>query len=92
MRSCKESAELMSKAERSRLPAGEWLGLHLHLLICSLCRGHRRNNRILTLALHRLLERKHVLLTLSSSARRRITAALNQHDERISGSGPTDHD
>ena len=90
MRSCKESAKLMSKAERSRLSMGEWFGLHVHLLICSLCRGHRRNNRILTQALRRLLQRKKVLLTLSSSARRRIAAALNQHDGHISRDDPFD--
>ena len=86
MRTCKESAALISKAERSRLTPGEWLGLRLHLLICSLCRGHRRNNRILSLALRRLLARKNVLLTLSVSARQRIAATLNQYD------GPTDSD
>jgi len=92
MRTCKESAELISKAERSRLSPGEWLGLHLHLLICGLCRGHRRNNRILSLALRRLLARKNVLLTLSASARQRIAATLNQYDGRTSHNGPTDSD
>jgi len=69
MRTCKETANLISKAERSRLSAGEWIGLHLHLLICGLCRGHRRNNRILTQALRRLLARKDVLVTLAAAAR-----------------------
>ena len=92
MRTCKESAELMSKAERSRLSAGEWLGLHVHLLICGLCRGHRRNNRILTRALHRLVQRKYVFLSLSSSARRRIAAVLSRQDGHISRADPFDSD
>lgn len=84
MRTCKESADLITKAEHSRLAAGEWIGLHLHLMICSLCRGHRRNTRILTLALHRLMKGKSALLTLTPAARRRIAAVLQRQDTGIS--------
>jgi hypothetical protein len=80
MRTCKEAAALMSKAERSRLPTGEWFGLHLHLLICSLCRGHRRNNRILSRAMRLLLSRRNAFLTLPASARQRIALALKRAD------------
>jgi hypothetical protein len=79
MRTCKETAALMSKAERTRLSTAEWFALHLHLLICSLCRGHRRNNRILSRAIRLLLSRRSAFQTLPATARQRIATAL-KHD------------
>ena len=92
MRTCKESAELMCKADRTRLSATEWLGLHLHLLFCGLCRGHRRNNQILKQAIRLLLRRKNVILTLPTTTRQRIAEALKRTDRHYSKDRPTDSD
>jgi hypothetical protein len=81
MRSCKETAALMSKSSQAELTAWEWLGLHMHLLVCRVCRGHQRNNQILSQAIHKFFHRNNLYQPLSTTARQRIAAAIRRFDD-----------
>jgi len=78
MRSCKDTATLLTKASLDRLSLNEWLALHLHLLICRMCRYHQRQTKILSQATHQLLEARHRLMKLSDPARQRIHHAMEK--------------
>jgi len=79
MRTCKETAALITKASLHRLSLREWLAMNLHLMICHLCRRFKRQNLILSQAARRLLEGRYG--QLSAQARRRIDSVIQHADE-----------
>jgi len=76
MRSCQETAALMSKASRSRLKPGEWLAVRLHLLLCRMCRYHEQQTALLSALSRKLLTNKQLFLPLSAAARQRIQQSI----------------
>lgn len=79
IRTCKETAALITKASLHRLSLGEWLAMHVHLMICHLCRRFKRQSLLLSQAARRLLEGRYG--HLSASARQRIKATVRHADE-----------
>jgi hypothetical protein len=55
---CKEASRLMSRAMDERLPLWQRLALALHLAICDACRSARRQMRLLSVAVARLLDER----------------------------------
>ena len=54
MMNCKEATQLMSQSLERKLPAGERLGLWLHLLICRGCQATERQFAFLRTAARRI--------------------------------------
>ena len=79
MRTCRDTAALITKTSFARLSLREWLALRLHLLICRMCRRHKRQTDTISQATQRLLQRKHMLSTLSDPARQRIRQAIEKY-------------
>jgi hypothetical protein len=77
MLKCKDASRLVSKRQDTRLSPGEWLGMHLHLMICSGCRQFERQMDIL----RRLLRSGESgdRVELPQAARARIDSALKAH-------------
>lgn len=82
MRSCKEVSELVSQSLDRRLSPRERLGVHLHLLVCRLCRRYRRQILFLSHATRRLRARGP---QLSPEARRRILQRIRERLEEQDG-------
>jgi hypothetical protein len=90
MLTCKEAAKLISEGRDHPLSLGQRLGLRLHLLMCTLCRGYQQNLEALgrifaragdaVLASLPLGKGENEDLVLSSTAKRRIKEKLNQPD------------
>ena len=79
MRTCKETAALITKASLQRLSLREWLAMNVHLMVCQLCRRFKHQSLILGRAARRLLEDRYG--RLSTPARRRIQGAMQPPDE-----------
>ena len=43
MMSCKEAARLISEERDHQLSLGQRMGLRMHLVMCTLCRGYKQN-------------------------------------------------
>jgi hypothetical protein len=90
MLSCKEAARLISEGRDRPLTFGQRLGLRLHLLMCTLCRGYKQNLEALgrifaragdaVLASLPLGKDNKEELALSPAAKQRIKEKLNQAD------------
>ena len=78
MRSCKETARLLSESMETRLSLGRRLSLRFHLMMCRLCRRHAKQQRALDRTLRMLsdLPEEELPGNLSPEARGRIEAAL----------------
>jgi hypothetical protein len=77
MRTCKETAALVSKSSRSKLSLNEWLAVQLHLLFCHMCRLHKRQSNIISQATQKLLK-NNIATKLPRPARQRIDQALKK--------------
>lgn len=54
---CRETSELLSRAQDARLTFGERIGLYLHLAACEGCRNFRQHMEFLRAAMKRYLDR-----------------------------------
>jgi len=81
MRSCKETAELITRASHGQIKPREWLALQAHLVICRMCRQYRQQTETLRRAAQKLLETRQIFTPLSTSARQRIRQAMKIADK-----------
>ena len=85
MLSCKETSELLSRAQDERLSFTERVGVRIHLLMCSLCRGYEQQLRFICKATERLAQNSvhddEAATALPPEARERVKDALRQNQE-----------
>ena len=85
MLSCKETSELLSRAQDERLSFPERMGLRFHLMMCSLCRGYEKQLRFIRQAAEALSQASaqddESVSALSAEARERVKEALRQNQE-----------
>ena len=90
MMSCKEAARLISEERDHSLSFGQRMGLRMHLVMCTLCRGYKQNiealGRIFARAGDAVLsslplgDSDDKDLALSTSARQRIKDKIDETD------------
>jgi len=85
MMSCQEAARLISEERDHPLSLGQKLGLRMHLAMCALCRGYKKNLEMLSLiatragdAVMSAFGRTDEDLALSPAAKQRIKDELNK--------------
>lgn len=81
MKSCRDVARLVSKAEDTGLSRRERMAVRLHQLFCRYCREYGRQ-----LIMLRQIVKRYPALALTTAARARIDAALR----RLIGGEPPD--
>jgi hypothetical protein len=89
MMTCEEAARLISEERDHPLTRGQRFGLRLHLALCVLCRGYKKNlvmlGRIAALAGDAVMSafgRTDEDLALSNAAKQRMKEALNEENQR----------
>ncbi len=84
MLSCKETSELLSRAQDERLTFTERMGMRIHLLMCRLCRGYEKQLLFIRKATESLAQDSahddEAATSLSPEARERVLDALRQKD------------
>ncbi len=84
MLSCKETTELLSRAQDERLSFTERMGVRIHLWMCHLCRGYEKQLRFIRKATERLAQGSahddEAATSLPPEARERVKEALRQKD------------
>ena len=88
MMSCQEAARLISEEKDHPLSLGQKLGLKMHLSMCALCRGYKKNLEMLSLiaaragdAVMSAFGRTDGELALSTASKQRIKDELNKFDQ-----------
>ncbi len=83
MLSCKDTTELLSRAQDERLSFTERMGVRIHLLMCHLCRGYEKQLRFIRKATESLAQGSshddEAATSLSPEARERVKDALRQN-------------
>ena len=84
MLSCKETSELLSRAQDERLTFTERMGVRIHLLMCRLCRRYEKQLRFIRKATESLAQGSahddEAAMSLPPEARERVKEALRQKD------------
>lgn len=89
MMSCEEAARLISEERDHPLTFGQKLGLRMHLAMCALCRGYKKNLEMLSQIAARAgqaflsglpADRAEEELVLSAASKQRIVEELKKAD------------